>query len=121
MSEKVACTQLVKYSLNIRVRYSTFFKSWKSFIRLHHTCNFIVDYTVIPHNHRKISCYLTLNITFTSKYNVNYKDGDTEKMLWSEFNVIHQSMGRERERKRGLSTLFAKPYLTALHEQNISL
>ena len=36
---------------------------------------------------------------------VSYEDGDTEKMLQSEFNNIHQSMGRERERKRGLSTL----------------
>ena len=56
---------------------------------------------------------------------VSYEDGDTEKMLGSEFNNIHQSMGREtereRERERGRSTLFVKPYLTAPHEQNIPL
>ena len=43
------------------------------------------------------------DITITSKYNVmyvSYEDGDTQKMLESEFNNIHQSTGRERERER---------------------
>ena len=44
---------------------------------------------------------------------VSYEDGDTIQQ--------HTSVNGKGDRERGLSTLFAKPCLTAPHEQNIPL
>ena len=88
--------------------------------RLHHTLSQVVHHTcsylTIMENK------LLLGIIFTSKYNVmytSYEDGDTKDVRVRIQQ--HTSANGEGDGNRGLSTLFAKPYRTAPHEQKIFL
>ena len=61
---------------------------------------------------------------FTSKYNVmyvSYEDGDTKDVRVRIQQHTSVNGEGDKERERELSTLFAKPYLTAPHERNTPL